>query len=101
MAKKAGPVYITLYTEEIGLSSRCLICPYLLVFSLLFGNSLSSFHSFKMANSVISPTTPIIFEKMVCDKLTPIISPRISDTQHGFLKGCSTVTILIEFKKDC
>jgi Reverse transcriptase (RNA-dependent DNA polymerase) len=46
--------------------------------------------------SILS-TIPKMFEKMVCDKLTPIISARISKTQHGFLKGRSTVTNLIEF----
>jgi hypothetical protein len=34
---------------------------------------------------------------MVCDKLIPVIRPRISDAQHGFLKGRSTVTNLVEF----
>lgn len=34
---------------------------------------------------------------MVCDKLTPIIADRISDSQHGFMKGRSTVTNLMEF----
>jgi Reverse transcriptase (RNA-dependent DNA polymerase) len=36
---------------------------------------------------------------MVCDKLTPIISARISDRQHGYMKGRSTVTNLTEFSK--
>jgi hypothetical protein len=40
---------------------------------------------------------PKLFEKMFCDKLTPVIRPRISDAQHGFLKGLSTVTNLVEF----
>jgi hypothetical protein len=40
---------------------------------------------------------PKLFEKMVCDKLTPVIRPRISDAQHGFFKGRSTVTNLVEF----
>jgi Reverse transcriptase (RNA-dependent DNA polymerase) len=40
---------------------------------------------------------PKFFEKMVCHKLTPVIRPRISDAQHGFLKGRSTVTNLVEF----
>ncbi len=34
---------------------------------------------------------------MVCDEITPLIRPRISDKQHGFLKGRSTVTNLVEF----
>ena len=34
---------------------------------------------------------------MVCDKLTPIIGTRISATQHGYMKGRSTVTNLVEF----
>jgi hypothetical protein len=40
---------------------------------------------------------PKLLEKMVCDKLTPIINTRISDKQHGFMKGRSTVTNLVEF----
>jgi Reverse transcriptase (RNA-dependent DNA polymerase) len=40
---------------------------------------------------------PKLFEKMVCDKLTPVIRPKISDAQHGFLKDRSTVTNLVEF----
>jgi hypothetical protein len=43
----------------------------------------------------ISIMIPKLFEKMVCHKLTPVIRPRISDTQHGFRKGRSTVTNLI------
>jgi predicted ester cyclase len=46
--------------------------------------------------SVLS-AIPKLFEKMVCDKLTPVIRPRISDEQHGFLKGRSTVNNLVEF----
>jgi hypothetical protein len=29
--------------------------------------------------------------------ITPIIRPSISDEQHGFVGGCSTVTSLVEF----
>jgi hypothetical protein len=40
---------------------------------------------------------PKLFEKMVCHKLTKVIRPRFSDTQHGFFKSRSTVTNLVEF----
>jgi hypothetical protein len=36
-----------------------------------------------------------MFEKIVCDKLTTTIRPRISNKQHGFLKCRSTVTNLV------
>jgi hypothetical protein len=48
---------------------------------------LSLFHGF-----MVKP-----FEKMVCDKLTPVIRSGISDAQHGILKVRSTVTNLVEF----
>jgi hypothetical protein len=35
-----------------------------------------------------------LFEKMICDEITPIIRPQISVMQHGFMKGRSTVTNL-------
>jgi hypothetical protein len=31
-----------------------------------------------------------LFEKMVCDRITPVVRPVISDTKHGFVKGCAT-----------
>jgi hypothetical protein len=40
---------------------------------------------------------PKLFEKLVCDVITPIICPLISDEQHGFVGGCSTVTSFVEF----
>jgi hypothetical protein len=40
---------------------------------------------------------PKLFEKLVCDVVTPIIRPSISDEQHGFVGGRSTVTSLVEF----
>jgi Reverse transcriptase (RNA-dependent DNA polymerase) len=46
--------------------------------------------------SILS-TIPKLFEKMVCNELTPMLSARISHTQHGFMKGRSTVTNLMEF----
>jgi hypothetical protein len=46
---------------------------------------------------VVFQSCPKLFEKIVCRKLTPVIRPRISDSQHGFLKGRSTTTNLIEF----
>jgi hypothetical protein len=36
-----------------------------------------------------------LFEKLVCDVVTPIIRPSISDEQHGFVGGRSTVTIVL------
>jgi hypothetical protein len=38
-----------------------------------------------------------IFEKLVCGVITPIRRPLISDEQHGFVGGRSTVTSLVEF----
>jgi hypothetical protein len=37
---------------------------------------------------------PKLFIELVCDLVTPIIRPSISDEQHGFVGGRSTVTIL-------
>jgi hypothetical protein len=39
---------------------------------------------------------PELFEKMICDVITPIILPQISVVQHGFMKGHSNVTKLVE-----
>jgi hypothetical protein len=38
---------------------------------------------------------PKLIEKLVCDVITPIIRPSISDEQHGFVGGRSTVTIVM------
>jgi hypothetical protein len=38
----------------------------------------------------------IFFEK-IFDRITPIIRPMISEAQHGFVKGRSTVTSLMQF----
>jgi hypothetical protein len=40
---------------------------------------------------------PKLFEKMVCDTITPVVRPVISDAQHGFVKGRSTVSNLFQF----
>jgi hypothetical protein len=40
---------------------------------------------------------PKLFEKLVCDVVTPIFRPSISDEQHGFVGSRSTVTSLVEF----
>jgi hypothetical protein len=40
---------------------------------------------------------PNLFEKLFCDVVTPITRPSISDEQHGFVGGRSTVTSLVEF----
>jgi hypothetical protein len=37
---------------------------------------------------------PKLFEKRACDRITPVIS----DAQHGFVKGRSTVSNLFQFK---
>jgi hypothetical protein len=34
---------------------------------------------------------------MVCDKITPVVRPVISDTQHGFVMGRLTVSNLFQF----
>jgi hypothetical protein len=39
---------------------------------------------------------PKLFEKMVCDRLTPVVCPVMSDAQHGFVKGRSTVSHLVQ-----
>jgi hypothetical protein len=38
-----------------------------------------------------------LFKKMVCDRITPVVCPVISDAQHGFVKGRSTVSNLVQF----
>jgi hypothetical protein len=38
-----------------------------------------------------------LFEKMVWDRVTPVVRPVISNTQHGFVKGRSIVTNLVQF----
>jgi hypothetical protein len=40
---------------------------------------------------------PKLFEKMVYDRITPVVRPAISDAQHGFVKGRSTVSNLVQF----
>lgn len=45
----------------------------------------------------ILPTIGKLFESIVCVRLTTDLSVAISQVQHGFLKGRSTVTNLIEF----
>jgi hypothetical protein len=42
---------------------------------------------------------PKLFEKMVCDRITPVVRPVISDAQHGFVKGRLTVSNLVQFTK--
>jgi hypothetical protein len=44
-----------------------------------------------------SPAIPKLFEKFVCYVITSIICSLISDEQHGFVGGRSTVTSLVEF----
>jgi len=40
---------------------------------------------------------PKVFEHIVTDSITPLVSPIMSFEQHGFMKGRSTVTNLLEF----
>jgi hypothetical protein len=40
---------------------------------------------------------PKLFEKMVCDMITPVVLPVISDAQHRFVKGRSTISNLVQF----
>jgi hypothetical protein len=40
---------------------------------------------------------PKLFEKLVCDRITPVFRPVISDAQHGFVKFRSTVSNLVQF----
>jgi hypothetical protein len=37
-----------------------------------------------------------LLEKMVCDRITPVVRPVISNAQHGFVKGRSTVNNLVQ-----
>lgn len=46
---------------------------------------------------VLLSAIPKLFEKLVCGRITPIISPLLSDSQHGFLQGRSTCTNLAVF----
>jgi hypothetical protein len=40
---------------------------------------------------------PKIYEIMVYDIISPVVLPVISDTQHGFVKGLSIVSHLVQF----
>jgi hypothetical protein len=80
-----------------------------LVFFLPFGRSLLLFLYSRAAISVdvscyrgisILSAIPKLFEKMVCDKITPVVRPVISDAQHGFVRGRSTVSNLVRFTND-
>jgi hypothetical protein len=51
---------------------------------------------FFYSRAVISVMCPIIAE-MVCNRITPVVGPVISDAQHGFVKGRSTVSNLVQF----
>jgi hypothetical protein len=42
---------------------------------------------------------PKLSEKLICDVITPITHPLISDEQHGFVGGRSTGTSLVKFSK--
>jgi hypothetical protein len=38
-----------------------------------------------------------LFEKKVYDRITPAVHPVMSDAQHGFVNGRSTVSKLVQF----
>lgn len=40
---------------------------------------------------------PKLFEKIICDKISPLINPLLNEEQHGFRKGRSTTTNLMVF----
>jgi hypothetical protein len=42
---------------------------------------------------------PTLFEKMVCNRITLVVYPVISDAQHGFVKGHSTVSNLVQLDR--
>ena len=44
-----------------------------------------------------TPCVPKIFEKIVCDKLMPLINKSLCENQDGFRQGRSTITNLILF----
>jgi hypothetical protein len=78
------------------------------VFFLAFGRSLLLFLYSRAAISVMCPVScyrgisflsaiPKLLEKMVCDGITFVVRPVISDEQHGFVKGRSTVSNLVQF----
>jgi hypothetical protein len=43
---------------------------------------------------------PKLFEEMVCDRITPVVRSVISDAQHVFVKGHSTVSNLVQFMSE-
>ena len=49
--------------------------------------------------SIIS-TIPKLYEKMICDRITPHFAKLINEAQHGFIKGSRTETntvIVVDF----
>jgi hypothetical protein len=57
-----------------------------------FKRSISNYRGIYILSAI-----PKLFEKLICDVVTPIIRPSISDEQHGSVGGRSTVTSLVEF----
>jgi hypothetical protein len=51
----------------------------------------------RVATRDILSAIPKLFEKIICDVVTPINRPSISDEQYGLVGGRSTVTSLVEF----
>jgi hypothetical protein len=51
------------------------------------GDNISNYRGIPIFSAI-----PKLFEKLVCDVITPIIRPLISDEQHVFIGGRSTVT---------
>jgi hypothetical protein len=48
----------------------------------------------------IQSTIPKVFDKIVTDKITPVLDASLSQAQHGFRKGRSTTTNLMIFTSD-
>lgn len=48
----------------------------------------------------ILSTIPKLFEKIICDKISPMITPKLNEEQHGFRKGRSTTSNLMVYVSD-
>jgi hypothetical protein len=63
---------------------------------LLFKSGVKRNISNNRGISILS-AIPKLFEKLVCDVITPIIRPSIDGERHGFVSGRFTGTNLVEF----
>jgi hypothetical protein len=59
---------------------------------MFLGNDVSCNRGISILSAI-----PKLFEKMVCDRTTPVVNLVISDTQYGFVKDRSTVSNLVQF----